>query len=175
MARQGILYAGKLLKRGAATTSGFRDRWVTLSRDELAYGVKEGERPLGTIAMHEVVGLAAGVARSRSFSTSNISGFRGSRTDMSRHRNKLFWRSGPAASQTKSERQHAEEAELHREEFAICCSSGGLHKGRMYVFQCPDQPTRERWIELLSRTITYHSVNPLLTASALQVCDSEIH
>ena len=146
---------------------------MTLSRDELAHGVKEGERPLGTIAMHEVVGLELGSRDHPPFQPQIFPAFEAVVQTCHDIEARCSGEQG-RTSPTKSERQHAEEAELHREEFAICCTLAGYQR-RMYVFQCPDQPTRERWIELLSRTITYHSVNPLLTASALQVCDSEIH
>ena len=72
-------------------------------------------------------------------------------------------------SKAAAERQRAEAAVLSREEFAVCCSDSGIHKGRMYVFKCPDHQERERWIELLSRVVTSHSGTPLVAASALQV------
>jgi hypothetical protein len=177
--QQGTFFSGYLLKRGATERSAFKERWLALSRQELKYGVKAGERPLGTIDMRDVVGVAVGFTKARSFKSSPVTGAGVSRADRSRTegdshgggrlRNSLFWRTGPEMSKTTAERQRAEAAVLSREEFAVCCSDRGIHKGRMYVFKCPDNKTRERWIELLSRVVTSYSGTPLVAASALQV------
>lgn len=180
-----VLIQGNIFKRGSKETDSFLSRWVTVTPKCVSYAKFENTRVIDRIEMDEVIGIASNAIGDVNEDTGFESTYETTRgmidddLDASQYhapalgvRNTVFWR---FKLDMRAEKKNAFSYILpHRYCFALFTAAKGIYRGRVFVFQCENHESKEKWIETITRVLASRMEKKILSVTSLYIVQKRV-
>jgi hypothetical protein len=149
----GIQKEGPILKYGNRFGKIRRteQRWLKLTDSELMFSVSHGKKPIVTISVADIVLVY----------TKDVS----QDDDISKDETQ-------ATTKSQNSEDVAYKSNLAEEDFVICTTSTGLHKGKQFTFRALTSRLRDEWVDaigVLRKDAQSTSANPQTSAEFTRV------